>query len=557
MKCIFIILLLIIIIIITLLFFSIILQNRHENKVDKFDIIDNIDLENKIFDYVIVGGGITGTYLAYSLKKKFPSKSIILLEVNNFVGGRLSSLDVNLPDNINLEYGGMRCFKEIHPKLIKLLEELNISTIKVPYKEHNNIYNLRGNIVRAKNLFPDSNLTYFVKENEMEMHIFKEIDKILKNKLFKYINKQNILDYNSRLEISKSEDLSKLTFNSLILNGKNAFSIENWNRYLDIFGYNSLYNREESLLSGCVENYSLLSEHQYFIKGGTQSIVKNLIKNFKLLDNFSEKIFANSVILNTKLFKIDKNSNVVECHILNTKNHKNTIIKCHKLYLCTPLSEYKNILQTYSKCFLREKNDSFYVKNCKELFDIIDDNLDTYSLSKIFLYYEKNWWSSIGINRGRNTTSDKLNQVWFYDDNHIMIYSSLSDADYWNSSFPYTTQKEMLNCNNNNTNDNTTNTSINNLNKLIQEKLLVMFKDFNLDIPLANKIGWKYWKEAYTQWSNIKTYNSNYKNIDQLKQKLRYPFENITYINNDTSLNQGWMEGSLEEVDDVLLQEYN
>lgn len=552
MKTIYIILFSLFIILLSLIFLIIIYSKsdkkgekgeKGEKEIEKFD-------SDKIikFDFVIIGGGITGTYLAYSLKKKFPNKSILLIEKNVELGGRLSSVNI---DKISLEYGGMRFFEEIHPRLISLLKELNINKIHVPYKEHENIYNLRGEIFRRKNLFPNSEKKYFIRKNEKNTNIFQEIDKRVKNNLSKYIKTDHILDYNTRLAISKDNKLSTITFNSIILNGKDSFSIENWQRYLDIFGYKGLYNREESFLSGCVENYSLISETQYFIQGGTQGLVKSLVQDFKIIDEIKQlnnnKINKNSVILNTVLLRTEVENNSVNCYLLNMKNYKEeVIINTKKLYICTRLSDYEAILNSCNKCSIVEQSTENYIRNCQELLTTIKDNLDTYSLTKIFLYYKNNWWSKItGVNRGRNITTDKLNQVWFYDDNYIMIYSSLEDADYWNSNFPYNEQKELVDANTN---------IIKSLNILLQEKLEAMFSDFGIEIPLADKIGWKYWEEGYAQWTNIRTHNSKYKNIDEVKNKLRYPFENIdiTYINNDTSLNQGWIEGSLEEVDDVL-----
>lgn len=515
---------------------------KRTNKSEKY--LDKELKTPKTFDFVIVGCGITGAYLAYSLRKKFPNKSILIVEINDHVGGRLSSLDIRQPDKISIEYGGMRCFEEIHPRLVKLLKDLKISRTQVPYKERENIYNLRGEIFRYKNLFPNSENRYFIRENEKNVNIFDQIDGKLKKIIQKDINLKDILDYKTRILISQDNYLSTLTFNSLLLNGKDSFSIENWQRYLDIFGYTSLYNREESLLSGCVENYSLTSENQYFIQGGTQGIVKTLVQDFSRSLNLNEN---HILLLKTKLLRLDITNNLINCHLLKMTNYQEeNIISAKKVYICTPISDYKSILGNSNKCSMFTQTSEKYLKNCESLFHTINDNLDTYSLTKIFLYYEKNWWSEkVGINRGRNITTDKLNQVWFYHDNYIMIYASLQDADYWNSNFPYSEQKELIN---------TKNEKVQKLNELIQEKLKVMFQHFNLDIPLANKIGWKFWEEAYAQWTNVRPYDSEYKNIDEVKQKLRYPFENVnvTYVNNDISLNQGWMEGSLEEVDDVL-----
>jgi monoamine oxidase len=43
---------------------------------------------NKIkYDYIIIGAGISGLYTAYNIKKK-SNKTFIILEANDFIGGR-------------------------------------------------------------------------------------------------------------------------------------------------------------------------------------------------------------------------------------------------------------------------------------------------------------------------------------------------------------------------------------------------------------------------------------------------------------------------------------
>lgn len=46
----------------------------------------------KIFDYIIVGAGIAGLYTAYELKKKVPEHSILILEKENRIGGRMGTV---------------------------------------------------------------------------------------------------------------------------------------------------------------------------------------------------------------------------------------------------------------------------------------------------------------------------------------------------------------------------------------------------------------------------------------------------------------------------------
>ena len=42
----------------------------------------------RIIDYVIVGAGITGAYLARRLSLQFPHKKILVLERDDHIGGR-------------------------------------------------------------------------------------------------------------------------------------------------------------------------------------------------------------------------------------------------------------------------------------------------------------------------------------------------------------------------------------------------------------------------------------------------------------------------------------
>lgn len=46
-----------------------------------------------IYDFIIIGSGISGLYTFYRLKKKFKSANIILLEKNDYIGGRAQCVD--------------------------------------------------------------------------------------------------------------------------------------------------------------------------------------------------------------------------------------------------------------------------------------------------------------------------------------------------------------------------------------------------------------------------------------------------------------------------------
>ena len=56
------------------------------------------------YDYIIIGGGISGLYMAYKLSE-IHSKTVLLLESTNRFGGRI---ETKMRDNVQYELGAAR-----------------------------------------------------------------------------------------------------------------------------------------------------------------------------------------------------------------------------------------------------------------------------------------------------------------------------------------------------------------------------------------------------------------------------------------------------------------
>ena len=82
------------------------------------------------YDIIIVGGGISGLFLAYKLRNT--NLNILLIEQNKSLGGRIQTKET---DDIQYEAGAGR-FNENHTKLISLINELNISDKIIPLSKH-------------------------------------------------------------------------------------------------------------------------------------------------------------------------------------------------------------------------------------------------------------------------------------------------------------------------------------------------------------------------------------------------------------------------------------
>jgi monoamine oxidase len=81
-----------------------------------------------VYDFVIVGGGIGGLYTAYKLHLQFPKKTILVLEKENYLGGRVFTHHDKF---MTVEAGAGR-FSDKHTKLLKLIRELGLDSKKVP-----------------------------------------------------------------------------------------------------------------------------------------------------------------------------------------------------------------------------------------------------------------------------------------------------------------------------------------------------------------------------------------------------------------------------------------
>ena len=113
-------------------------------------------MKTENIDIAIVGGGVSGVYCAWRLKKQNPKLNIVVLEGNSGVGGRLLSVRPPGIDNMVAELGGMRILPAVQPLIAGLIEHLNkqlpkgkqIAMYDFPVDEPQNLAYLRGEYLR-------------------------------------------------------------------------------------------------------------------------------------------------------------------------------------------------------------------------------------------------------------------------------------------------------------------------------------------------------------------------------------------------------------------------
>src|SRR5437868_10787906 len=95
-----------------------------------------------MYDYLIVGAGISGLFCAKRINQFYPEKKILIIERGIKIGGRLVSIYND--NDIFLELGGMRLFPAVQPYVTNLTKQLKINLVEEPYEPPNNIAFIRN-----------------------------------------------------------------------------------------------------------------------------------------------------------------------------------------------------------------------------------------------------------------------------------------------------------------------------------------------------------------------------------------------------------------------------
>jgi hypothetical protein len=496
----------------------------------------NID---QVIDYVVVGAGITGAYLARRLALKFPGKKILVLEREEHIGGRLESSTsteaMDTKTKVVPEFGGMRLFPSIHPRAVRLLKLLKLATVEVPYVQANGIYYGREHRFANNALFPETELVYNVDDDEKGKDVMSLITDNIEKTLAQNKYTDNF-DLSNRKALYQS-DLSTLDFKETVINGANKISNENWIRFSEISGYAGLYDPHISFVSGAGELLALHSHDstQYCVKYGYQQAPQKLLSTFsptsceKAADNNMRS--NRNILFNVNLDKFEPNLDKTIKLQITDGNKRAYQVVAQNLYICTAANSVSTILGFPSN----------FIEN-------IQNQLVPIPLFKIFLYYEKNWWGDLGGASGRSTTDLNINQLWFYNSNILMTYAVGGDATYWANKIPHAQQTEFI-------------VGAPDTAELVAEIIGCysrMFPEVG-NIPPPNKIAWAYWNNGCSLWTAFDVNNFDRTPKTDVQRSLLYPLpqnENVCYLNNDISLNQGWVEGSIELVDDFLSEKF-
>lgn len=243
----------------------------------KFFNVTNIMKESFYFDYIILGAGISGLYTYYKLKMKFPFSKIIILDKNDYIGGR--ALCVNFYGTIVSLGAGI--IRPTDKHLIRLCKKLNLDL---------NVF---------EKIMINANGNMSPKQKEKLDYIIYQ--KYLEN--YKYIEKYNL----NFIQFLNS------FFDSVFVN----FIIKN-SDYTDYLDAN---------VQKTVEEYPL---NEILISNEPRKMLAINGNWIALINKLTDFIKKENIILNEKIYyiKVCKNNSV------KIKTENNNIYRCNQLFIC-------------------------------------------------------------------------------------------------------------------------------------------------------------------------------------------------------------------------------
>jgi hypothetical protein len=123
------------------------------------------NLPADVCDVLVVGGGMSGMYTAWKLQHDRPQLKIRLLEMADYIGGRLLSVKPPGSDTMVAELGGMRYSEKAHPKVAALVKELEIATYE--FNTPTQFYYLRGEHLPASAFDGRKPIPYHLSKGEL------------------------------------------------------------------------------------------------------------------------------------------------------------------------------------------------------------------------------------------------------------------------------------------------------------------------------------------------------------------------------------------------------
>jgi len=482
-----------------------------------------------VYDYIIIGSGISGLYCGHRLLEK--QKNFLILEKNQIVGGRVKTFAVG-SNKVAMGAGVGRNKKDTLLK--KLLNDLNVqnktynsnffySDKMVVKNIYNILYNIRPQLrkdtplkttfdnVFSKNIsdhfYKTLKITNDITYENLVIHIYSNIKKLLQNR-------------NS----TEQDDFDRLVYNNiLVLYNVIINSINDQVNYME---YDPKTFREYVVDILGIENYELLTKNLSFTDyEGEDALLSVLYYGFD--DNYepSEIISIKWDDLLDKLHSKLSTQIRTGCTVVSFQNLADNTFKI----VCDQMVKTDNCF-SQQQTFICKKvifaNNMDVIKKYKKVYEIVKHQPFLRVYCQVDVSGSSGFLNKLRKN-GSTVVDNELCKIINInrDEGLFMIaYCDNENAETLSKYIENTPQNIYF------------------FQNYIIDALSLKLED----IKIENIYGF-YWTVGthYYQSKNPLT-------IDNDIEKLQNPFENVYVVGECVSKNQGWVEGALESVEKIF-----
>ena len=448
--------------------------------------------KNKIYDIIIAGGGISGLYTAYKLIKNYPMLSILIIEKNNYLGGRIKSTVI---EGQRIDLGALRI-----PYSAKLTIEL-VKDLGLKLKKFNNktksIY-IRQKLY-VKNKFHKSQERFFLPS---DTPINQSAFDLLLETILKSLNIDNIEKIKEDQKIGLEKICNISTYNFL----KTKLSQEqlSW-----IIESTAIRNSELCLNLFNFCSHVLINKN-YFVIKTRESEFGNMSE---LIINLDQKTSKIDKLLNKKINSISYNENELfwNIEVLDDACQKAEVFKS-KIFIST--------IPIFALHDLKVK-----IKNYQKWQKILDLFIHI-SKGRYYLQYEYKWW----IQNSGEFIHPVNERSWILSPKSNIILASYCDVDKINL-FKSLTDQELSN--------------------ILHSGLCELFNIDEKNTPKPIKIIKAEW-DSPDNYVCSKIIPAKY-NKEKL-ETLMQPFQDKSFfiISDTITNNSGWIESALSSSEKSL-----
>jgi len=466
----------------------------------------------EIFDVIIVGGGISGTYCAYNLLQKQPDLKIIILEKDDDIGGRLFSDDNDEDNDYNKdELGGMRVFPSVQKPVADLVKKMGCHLNPVRLADEQNLFFFEGERHRKGDYKLPSGKTPSEMEESCRAAYEKAMPEDAKKHPFDSVELRNL----SLPAFFKKFGASEADIDAY-------FALSGYDTFNDPTVMSALFFYEGKLYG------ANLDHDQHYVQEGFEEVIHRMVDRSKGLE-------------------IRRNHEVV---VVKKKNKDG--LHTVKFYKTIPAGKDGNRQPRSEKAFVEQLHGKAVIlavpqKDIIEMLDslpikggrkkVLQDSVTTIPLFKCFIEWprvegKEPWWREAKFLHGKSTTDMEIRQLHYYDREDLLVYCSGRYARHWDSVFRRDWKEGV-------------------------KKMLAQIKTLHgvdeLPEPDWDQVIWRFWPTGSHKFKTGVNVREALQKAT-VQQDRSAPDAEVYIVGDAYSEHQGWVYGALQTSDLALSQ---